>query len=67
MIKALARGLSRKLCLTPLFPFSNNNNEKGGLVPLAFDNSEKFYKNVYGIEMKKHILPFNTHNFPWNQ
>lgn len=29
------------------------------------DNSDFFYKNVYGIEMKRHILPFNVHKLSW--
>lgn len=33
---------------------------------MQLDNSEIFYKNVYGIEMKRHILPHNVQNFSWS-
>ena len=46
------------------YPFTDAA-EKGGLIPLSIDGGDKFYKHVYGVEMKKHILPFNTYNIHW--
>ena len=64
MMKTLLRKPLGTLTMRSLFGCSNNS-DKSSLVPMPIDVSEKFYKNVYGIEMKKHILPFNSYNFPW--
>lgn len=47
--------------------FYSSSSDKGTLVPLEVGGSDKFYQNVHGVEMKKHILPYNTYNIPWRE
>lgn len=65
MIKVFARTSLAPSLLSLRTSFSNSS-ESGGLVPMTIDNTDKFYRNVYGIEMKRHILPYNSQNFPWS-
>ena len=44
---------------------SSTTNEKDNLVPSVVDHSEKFYRNLYGIELEKHILPYCSARFSW--
>ena len=47
--------------------FSDAKNEqKSNLVPAIFDNQKNFFKNIYGVQLEKHILPYNRVNFNWN-
>jgi hypothetical protein len=64
MIKMLVRRSLGDL-LPKTRHFFSSSSDKGNLVPLAQGSEEIFYRNVYGVEVKKHILPFNTYNIPW--
>lgn len=62
MLKAIARNplLSHlnRCCFS-----TTEGRDKRSLVIL--DKGERFFRNVYGIEMKKHIMPFYLYRIPW--
>jgi len=64
----MIRGLSRfyNSCLQKSYiGYYSTTNEKDNLVPSVVDHSEKFYGNLYGIELEKHILPYCSARFSW--
>ena len=64
MIKIIT-GRSIRTLLTRSARFFSSGEDKGNMVPIPAFEGPKFYPHIYGVEMKKHILPYNTYNIPW--
>ena len=63
MLKAFCRRPLLSLVSKSLFS-SSEGKDRQSLV--LMNKAEKFYRNIYGLEMKKHILPFCVYTIPWS-